>query len=209
MDLLDSLLKGRGCSTDGSLTRNPVTFMVDSVFNSHIAGIQPGSYGGMPEEQGYYTEQSSYQPSVAQNSYNVTGAPETSYVGDNMNFSQFNGQDSGHMMMMQQQQQMMMMQQQRAMMQMQMNNQMNNQMNSQMRGSYEQTENDFTSDNSDRYMEDYETRNELYSEVERHSQYQNEGGGTLSKACLLHRIYFITFMIELHVHHLSILSSGR
>mmetsp|Transcript_10055 Transcript_10055/g.9763 ORF Transcript_10055/g.9763 Transcript_10055/m.9763 type:complete len:581 (+) Transcript_10055:87-1829(+) len=177
MDLLDSLLKGRGCSSDGSLTRNPINFMVDSVFNSHIGGVQPGSYNGMPEEQGYYTEQSpyqpsaSYQPSAAQNSYNGTGATETSYVGNNMNFNQFNDQNPGQMMMQQQQQQMMMMQQQN-MMQMQMNNQMNGQ----MRGSYEQTENEFTSDNSDRYMEDYETRNELYSEVERHAQHQNEGG---------------------------------
>ena len=55
MDLLDTLLGGRGCSTDGSLTRNPITSMVDNVFNSHI-----GMQGGMSSEaveEGYYMEQ--------------------------------------------------------------------------------------------------------------------------------------------------------
>lgn len=63
MDLIEKLLGGRGCSTDGSLTRNPITSMVDSVFNSHVASGQsqhPASFG---EEQGYFMEESIRQQS--------------------------------------------------------------------------------------------------------------------------------------------------
>ena len=68
MDLIEKLLGGRGCSTDGSLTRNPITSMVDSVFNSHIASGQhqlPASFG---EEQGYFMEESIRQQSGTVNS---------------------------------------------------------------------------------------------------------------------------------------------
>ena len=65
MDLLGNLLGGRGCSTDGSLTRNPITSMVDSVFNSHIAAGQHGQLPSSGDEQGYYMEQSMGQPAEA------------------------------------------------------------------------------------------------------------------------------------------------
>lgn len=62
MDLLDTLLGGRGCSTDGSLTQNPLTSMVDSVFNSHVGAGQHGQMPSVAEEHGYYMEQPAYQP---------------------------------------------------------------------------------------------------------------------------------------------------
>lgn len=65
MDLLDTLLGGRGCSTDGSLTRNPITSMVDSVFNSHVAVGQNGQLPSLADEQGYYMEQPSFQAEQA------------------------------------------------------------------------------------------------------------------------------------------------
>ena len=39
MDMIDSLLGGRGCSVDGTVTRNPITAMVDRVFETHVAPI--------------------------------------------------------------------------------------------------------------------------------------------------------------------------
>ena len=65
MDLLDTLLGGRGCSTDGSLTRNPITSMVDSVFNSHVAVGQNGQVPSLADEQGFYMEQPTFQAGQA------------------------------------------------------------------------------------------------------------------------------------------------
>lgn len=61
MDLFDTLLGGRGCSTDGSLTQNPITSMVDSVFNSHVGVGQHEQLPSIEGDQGYFMEQPSFQ----------------------------------------------------------------------------------------------------------------------------------------------------
>jgi hypothetical protein len=72
MDLLDTLLGGRGCSTDGSMTRNPITSVVDSVFNSHVAASQLQQPGMYNEEQGYFMEEPMYKQENASFSSEVT-----------------------------------------------------------------------------------------------------------------------------------------
>jgi hypothetical protein len=46
MDMLDNLLGGRGCGADGTLSRNPVTAMVDRIFDSHAAADESGTLLG-------------------------------------------------------------------------------------------------------------------------------------------------------------------
>jgi hypothetical protein len=60
MDMLDAMLGGRGCSVDGTLTRNPITAMADRVFESHLAlSSQPASDMGQQafgEEHGFFID---------------------------------------------------------------------------------------------------------------------------------------------------------
>ena len=72
MDLLDTLLGGRGCSTDGSMTRNPITSIVDSVFNSHVAAGQHQQPGMYNEEQGFFMEEPLYKQENASFGSEVT-----------------------------------------------------------------------------------------------------------------------------------------
>jgi hypothetical protein len=60
MDLLDNLLGGQGCGVDGTLSRNPMTAMVDRIFDSHAAiDNGAGTLHNDPQmaaEQGYLYE---------------------------------------------------------------------------------------------------------------------------------------------------------
>lgn len=75
MDLLENLLVGRGCSTDGQLTRNPITSMIDSVFNSHVAVGQQGMMPSSHDEKGYYMEQPYQQQTVSEFQSEVSCLP--------------------------------------------------------------------------------------------------------------------------------------
>ena len=53
MDLLNSMLSGRGCAVDGSMTRNPMTAIADRVLESHIGIFSQdlsGSFTGDVQE---------------------------------------------------------------------------------------------------------------------------------------------------------------
>ena len=57
MDVLNKLLGGTGCSTDGSATRNPITSLVDSVFNTHVVDGHHQQLGAFNDNEGYYMEE--------------------------------------------------------------------------------------------------------------------------------------------------------
>jgi hypothetical protein len=57
MDVLNTLLGGQGCSTDGSATRNPITSLVDSVFNTHVIDNRHQQLGSFNDNEGYYMEE--------------------------------------------------------------------------------------------------------------------------------------------------------
>lgn len=46
--MMDALLGGRGCSVDGTMTRNPITAMADRVFESHLA-LGPQAMNGVQQ----------------------------------------------------------------------------------------------------------------------------------------------------------------
>ena len=60
MDMLDNLLGGRGCGADGTLSRNPVTAMVDRIFESHAAADESGALlgGAHTGQEGYLYDES-------------------------------------------------------------------------------------------------------------------------------------------------------
>ena len=57
MDVLNKLLGGTGCSSDGQATRNPITSLVDSVFNTHVIDGHHQQLGTFNDSEGYYMEE--------------------------------------------------------------------------------------------------------------------------------------------------------